>query len=154
LTGDRFLTMAVGTRGGRPRMGRKSLHTPANDDTADSGSETHRSAASVTHRVPGPARDAGLILHAYLPYSYGRGDADRIRGAAPPLVRALHDAPPRVPTAVARGRPRLVSVLAQAATGDRDVLVFAAVDDGRRRYDVRLTVHRGADRWVVTEISG
>jgi hypothetical protein len=47
-----------------------------------------------------------------------------------------------------------MSVLAEAATGDRDVLIVAAVDDGRRRYDVRLTVHHGADRWVVTEISG
>jgi len=34
-------------------MGRKSLHTLGNDDTADSGSETHRSAPCVTHRVPG-----------------------------------------------------------------------------------------------------
>jgi hypothetical protein len=48
----------------------------------------------------------------------------------------------------------LVSVLAQAATGDRDVLIVAAVDDGGRRYEVRLTVHHGAARWVVTEISG
>jgi hypothetical protein len=100
------------------------------------------------------ATAARIFLHAYLPYSYGRVDADRIRGAARPLVRALREAPPRVPAAVARARPRLVSVLAQAAAGDRDVLIAAAVDDGRRRYDVRLTVHHGTDRWVVTEISG
>lgn len=68
-------------------------------------------------------------------------------------MRALQEAPPRVPAAVARARPRLVSVLAQAAGGDRDVLIVAAVDDGRRRYHVRLTAHRGADRWLVTEIS-
>jgi hypothetical protein len=108
--------------------------------------------------APGAGRAAAtaarVFLHAYLPYSYGRVDADRIRGAARPLVRALRDAPPRVPAVVARARPRLVSVLAEAATGDRDVLIVAAVDDGRRRYDVRLTVHHGADRWVVTEISG
>src|SRR3954453_19574911 len=100
------------------------------------------------------ATAARVFLHAYLPYSYGRVDPDRIRGAAPRLVRALHDAPPRVPAAVTRARPRLGSVLAQAATGDGDVLVVAAVDDVRRRYDVRLTVHHGADRWIVTEISG
>lgn len=94
------------------------------------------------------------FLHVYLPYSYGRAGADRIRGAAPALVRALREAPPRVPAAVARARPRLVSVLAEAAMGDRDVVIVAAVDDGPRRYDVRLTVHHGGDRWVVTEISG
>ena len=84
-------------------------------------------------------------------------------GAAVPIGSAAHrrrscaalrEAPPRVPAAVARARPRLVSVLAQAATGDRDVLIVAAVDDGGRRYEVRLTVHHGAARWVVTEISG
>jgi hypothetical protein len=48
----------------------------------------------------------------------------------------------------------LLSVLPEAATGDRDVLIVAAVDDGRRRYDVRLTLHHDAERWLVTEISG
>jgi hypothetical protein len=47
-----------------------------------------------------------------------------------------------------------VSLLAQAGIRIRDVLVVAAVDDGRRRYDVRLTVHHGTDGWDVTEISG
>ena len=108
--------------------------------------------------APGKGRAATaaarVFLHGYLPYSYGRVGADRIRGAAPPVVRALQEAPPRVPAAEARARPRLVSVLAQAASDDRDVLIVAAVDDGRRRYDVRLTVHHGGGRWVVTEISG
>ena len=108
--------------------------------------------------APGKARAATaaarVFLHGYLPYSYGRVRADRIRGAAPALVRALRESPPRVPAAVAKGRPRLVSVLAQAASDDRDVLIVAAVDDGRRRYDVRLTVHDSRGRWVVSEISG
>jgi hypothetical protein len=108
--------------------------------------------------APGDQRAAATVarifLHAYLPYSYGRFAAGRIRGAARPLVRALRAAPPRVPAAVTRARPRLVSLLAQAVTGGRDVLVVAAVDDGRRRYDLRLTLHHGADRWVVTGISG
>src|SRR3954454_13971726 len=94
------------------------------------------------------ATAARVFLHDYLPYSYGRVDADRIRGAAPPLAHALDDAPPRVPAAVARARPRLLSVLPEAATGDRDVLIVAVVDDGQRRYDVRLALHRGARRWV------
>ena len=108
--------------------------------------------------APGKGRAATtaarVFLDGYLPYSYGHVGADQIRGAAPPLVRALQEAPPRVPAAEARARPRLVSVLAQAASDDRDVLIVAAVDDGQRRYDVRLTVHHGGGRWVVTEISG
>jgi hypothetical protein len=76
--------------------------------------------------APGEGRAAAtaarVFVHAYLPYSYGRGGADRIQGAAWQLVRALREAPPRVPAAVARGRPRLVSVLAEAATGDREDL--------------------------------
>jgi hypothetical protein len=100
-------------------------------------------------------RDRCTALPSRVPaLQLGRGGADRIRGAAPPLTRALQDAPPRVPAAVARARPRLVSVLAEASSGDRDVLVVAGVDDGRRRYDVKLMVHHGAGRWVVTEISG
>src|SRR3954454_8923465 len=116
--------------------------------------EPRRAPAVASGAGRAAATAARVFLHAYLPYSYGRVDADRIRGAAPRLVRALHDAPPRAPAAVARARPRLVSVLAQAATGDGDVLIVAAVDDVRRRYDVRLTVHHGADRWIVTEITG
>jgi len=122
--------------------------------TAQREREPELAAAVAAGQGRAAAIAALVFLHSYLPYSYGRVDADRIRGAAPRRVRALHDAPPRVPAAVARARPRLVSVLAQAATGDGDVLVVAAVDDVRRRYDVRLTVHHGADRWIVTEISG
>src|SRR4051812_42917918 len=116
--------------------------------------EPRRAPAVASGAGRAAATAARVFLHAYLPYSYGRVDAARISGAALPFVRVLREAPPRVPAAVARARPRLVSVLAQAATGDRDVLIVAVVDDGRRRYDVRLTVHHGAGRWLVTQISG
>jgi hypothetical protein len=116
--------------------------------------EPRRAPAVASGAGRAAATAARVFLHAYLPYSYGRVDADRIRDAAPPLARALHDAPPRVPAALTRARPRLLSVLPEAATGDRDVLIVAAVDDGRRRYDVRLTLHHDAERWLVTEISG
>src|SRR5262245_1808507 len=52
---------------------------------------------------------ARVFLRGYLPYSYGRVDADRVRGAAPSLVRVLREAPPRVAAGVARSRPRLLS---------------------------------------------
>src|SRR3954454_2263222 len=110
--------------------------------------EPRRAPAVASGAGRAAATAARVFLHAYLPYSYGRVDADRIRGPPPPLARALDDAPPRVPAAVARARPRLLSVLPEAATGDRDVLIVAVVDDGQRRYDVRLALHRGARRWV------
>src|SRR4051794_3945972 len=173
------LALLLGVRGSAP-AGRQSARAPSGPvidrtPTLPTPSRTVQPAPARTvharqtaHRerepglAPAVVPDAGraaattarAFLHGYLPYSYGRAGAGRIRGAAPPLVRALRKAPPRVPAAVARARPRLVTVRAEAATGDRDVLIVAAVDDGQRRYDVRLTVHHDADRWVVAEIRG
>src|SRR4051794_23035306 len=173
------LAVLLGARGSGP-AGRQSAPAPASPviertPTLPTPSRTVQPAPTRTihgrqtaHRerepglapavVPDVGRAASTtaraFLHGYLPYSYGRAGADRIRGAAPPLVNALREAPPRVPPAVVRARPRLVTVRAEAATGDRDVVIVAAVDDGRRRYDVRLTVHHDADRWVVAEIRG
>src|SRR3954452_1919396 len=171
------LALLLGARGSAP-AGRQSAQAPSSPviertPTLPTPSRTvqrdpTRTAPQPAHRerepglAPAVVPDAGrpaattarAFLHGYLPYSYGRAGAVRIRGAAPPLVNALREAPPRVPAAVARARPRLVTARAEAATGDRDVLIVAAVDDGRRRYDVRVTVHHDADRWVVTEIRG
>jgi hypothetical protein len=122
--------------------------------TAHREREPRRAPAVAPGTRRAAATAARVFLRAYLPYSYGHVDADRIRDAAPRLVRALHNAPPRVSTAEARAFPRLRSVLPEAATGDRDVLIVAAVDDGLRRYDVRLTLHHDAHRWLVTGISG
>jgi hypothetical protein len=60
--------------------------------------------------APGSGRAAAnaarVFLHAYLAYSYGRAGADRIRGAAPPLTRALRDLRgPALRTAHAAIRP-------------------------------------------------
>src|SRR3954470_18877949 len=173
------LALLLGARGSAP-AGRQSAQAPSSPviertPTLPTPSRTVQPARTQTvharqtaHRerepglAPAVVPDAGraavttarAFLHGYLPYSYGRARADRIRGAAPPLLNAFREAPPRVPAAVARARPRLVTVRAEAATGDRDVLIVAAVDDGRRRYAVRLTVHHDADGWVVTDIGG
>lgn len=108
--------------------------------------------------APGEARAAAAaaraFLEGYLPYSYGRARARRIRAAATPLLRELEAAPPRVPSGVARARPQLVSLRVEAATGGSDVDVVAVVDDGRRRYRIPLAVRDTDRRWVVTAISG
>jgi hypothetical protein len=115
-------------------------------------------AGSAPAVAPGDARAvaaaARVFLEGYLPYSYGRAQAQRIRVTAIPLLRELEAAPPRVPASVARARPRLVSVRAEAATGGSDVNVVAVVDDGRRRYRIPLAVRNTGRRWVVTAISG
>jgi hypothetical protein len=114
-----------------------------------------RSAPAV---APGDARAATAaaraFLEGYLPYSYGRARAQRIRAAAIPLLRELEASPPRVPASIARARPRLVSVHAEAATGDSGVNVVAVVEDGRRRYRIPLAVRNTGRRWVVTAVSG
>jgi hypothetical protein len=114
-----------------------------------------RSAPAV---APGDARAAAAaaraFLEGYLPYSYGRADAERIRAAAIPLLRELEASPPRVPASVTDARPQLVSVHAEAASGGSDVDVVAVVEDGRRRYRVPLAVRDIGRRWVVTAVSG
>jgi hypothetical protein len=97
---------------------------------------------------------ARTFLGGYLPYSYGQSDARQIRAAARRLLRDLQASPPRVPATVAKARPRLVSVRAQAATGDLDFDVLAVVDDGERRYRIPLAVRHAGRRWVVTAVSG
>jgi hypothetical protein len=59
-----------------------------------------------------------------------------------------------VPARVARARARLISVHAQATTGNGEVRALARVDDGQRRYAVALEVRAAHGHWVVTEISG
>jgi hypothetical protein len=97
---------------------------------------------------------ARSFLDGYLRYSYGRARARRIRSAAATLLRELEGSPARVPEAVARSRPRLISVRAQAATSDLEVLVRAVVDDGQRRYSIPLSVRDRHGRWLVTAVGG
>jgi hypothetical protein len=100
------------------------------------------------------AAAARAFLEGYLPYSYGRADAERVRAAAIPLLRELEGSPPRVPEKVTHARPQLISVHAEAATGGSDVNVVAVVEDGLRRYRIPLAVRNTGRRWVVTAVSG
>src|SRR4051795_38272 len=128
------LALLLGARGSAP-AGRQSalapsspviertptLPTPSRNVQPARGRTVHARQTAHREREPGLAPavvpDAGRaaattargFLHGYLAYSYGRAGAARISGAAPPLVRALREAPPRVPAGVARGRPRLGS---------------------------------------------
>ena len=114
-----------------------------------------RSAPAIAPReAHAAAAAARAFLEGYLPYSYGRADAERIRAASIQLLRELEASPPRVPASVTHARPQLVSVRAEAATGGSDIDAVAVVDDGRRRYRIPLAVRNARGRWLVTAVSG
>jgi hypothetical protein len=116
--------------------------------------ETKNAPAVAPREARAATAAARAFLDGYLSYSYGHAEAGRIRAAAARLLRELETSPPRVPATVARAHPRLISISAQAATGDHGVEVLAVIDDGLRRYGVPLAVDETGGRWVVTAVSG
>ena len=140
---------------GSPPSGSPAPSTTPSPASATRGEAEARNAPAVAPRdARAAAAAARAFLEGYLPYSYGRAQAQRIRAAAIPLVRELEASPPRVPASVARARPQLISVRAEAATGGSDVGVVAVVEDGRRRYRIPLAVRNTGRRWLVTAVSG
>jgi hypothetical protein len=136
----------------------RSSPTPSTSSAPASATRGEREAKNAPAIAPREARvamaAARTFLDGYLPYSYGRADANRIRAAARPLLRELERSPPRVPPTVARARPRPISIRAQAATGDLEVDVLAVVDDGHRRYSIPISARAAGRGWVVTAVSG
>jgi hypothetical protein len=152
---------AVSEPGGTTDPRGSPLPAPPAPSTAPSSTGITRYEADATDApamAPGDTRAAAAaaraFLEGYLPYSYGRADAERIRAAAIPLLRELEASPPRVPASVAHARPQLVSVRAEATTGGSSIDVVAVVEDGRRRYRIPLAVRNTAGRWLVTAVSG
>jgi hypothetical protein len=94
---------------------------------------------------------ARRFLARYLPYTYGRGRADRIPAATPELRAALSRARPRGPARSLRRRPRLELLQSNGVSRERAKLV-ALVRDGRLRYTVRLRLANTAAGWLVTEL--
>jgi len=102
--------------------------------------------------VRAASQTARTFLAGYLPYSYGQGDADEIRGVARQLRAELAQDPPRVPPALAdKARPRVGRLQVSGTDQDR-VILLAQVDDGQSRYAVLLTVQRRDDQWIVTRV--
>lgn len=143
-----------------PRQSSSGAPTPAlPETTAPTGAQRNeREATDAPAIVPRDDRAAAAaarsFLSGYLRYSYGRARARRIRSATASLLRELDGSPPRVPEGVARSHPRLISVRAQVATSDLEILVRAVVDDGPRRYTIPLSVRNRHGRWLVTAVSG
>ena len=131
---------------------------PSTSSSSTGRTQGEREAKSPPAVAPRKARAATAAARAflagYLPYSYGRAQARRIRAAATSLLRALEASPPRVPASVARTRPQLISVRAEAAAGGSNVDVVAVVEDGQRRYRIPLAVRHAGHRWIVTAVRG
>src|SRR3954451_17457422 len=162
----------VGTtaiRTGRPPFEPPATEPPMNDSPSalsrsrspsaagarPGGREAKSPPAGAPYAARRAERAARAFLVDYLPYSYGRARAERIRAAAGRLLRALERTPPRVVrVAVARADPRLISVHADATLEDLAINAVAAVDDGQRRYRVPLELRRTHGRWVVTPVGG
>jgi hypothetical protein len=123
-------------------------------DDERQGSEREERYDPTPADVTAAKRGARRFLTDYLPYTYGRGEAEEIRSAAPALRAELARQPPRVPpTVTRRARPRVTTL--QAETAERDwASVLALVADGRRRYTITLGLEREASEWRVADISG
>jgi hypothetical protein len=116
-------------------------------------SERGRLTAADRRAVREAERAARSFLAGYLPYSYGRQDARRIRSVTPSLRSALIRQAPRVPPALAeKARPRLKD-LDVSGIADRDrVILLAHIDDGQSRYAALLTVQRRGSQWAVSQV--
>ena len=94
-------------------------------------------------------RAARRFLVGYLAFTYGTGQAARIRSATSELRAELARHRPRVPASERRRRPRLVLLQSNGVSRERADLV-ALVRDGKRRYSVRLQLSNTASGWLVT----
>ena len=127
--------------------------TPAVRAPAAPSEEGTRTAGRSASRadVAASKRAARRFLAGYLPYTYGRARAARIRAATDELRRRLAAQRPRVPPRERRRRPRLV-LLQSDSVGHRHAELVALVDDGARRYTVALELERTAAGWHVTGV--
>ncbi len=115
------------------------------------GSELLTGAPAQTVRAAIPV--ARRFLAGYLPYSYARGSAAAIHGAAPALRAELASKPARIPPGIrARFKPRLLSVTV-SGTYNTDAFVLATVDDGTERYGLTLRLHPTGKSYVVDQVT-
>ena len=93
------------------------------------------------------------FLRSYVPFLYGRGRADELKGASRELRRTLRRARVRVPPARAARTPRIVR-LQSAEQSSATVVVTVIVDDGDlATYPVTALVERRAGSWQVIRLA-
>jgi hypothetical protein len=122
------------------------------DDEGTESSEVGRLSPTQRRARREASKAARRFLSGYLPYSYGRRAAAKIRSVSPQLKRELARQAPRVPPALAaKARPRLQGLELSGIAGRR-VILLARIDDGQSRYVALLTVQRTGQRWAVTQV--
>lgn len=95
-------------------------------------------------------RPAKVFLRGYLPYSYGRGRASRIRRAHPELLVELKRNPPRpVPGLETEAEPQLRRWVSAGVVEDGRVVLAAQITDGSA---LMLTLEPRGRSWVVREV--
>lgn len=124
-----------------------ALPVPSEEGPGARGAQPSRT------QVTAAKRNARRFLDGYLPYNYGRGGAREIEAATVELRRALAADRPRVPATERRRRARIETLQVDGAS-PRRAGVLALVDDGRRRYSVRLQLARYGSNWKVTSVGG
>jgi hypothetical protein len=129
-----------------------ALTRPASARAAEpSGEGTRTPIAASQADVAASKHAARRFLARYLPYTYGRGRARRIRPATPALRHRLVAQRPRVPARERRRSPRLV-LLQSDTVGHHHAELVALVSDGRRRYTVGLELARTGTGWQVARV--
>ena len=98
-------------------------------------------------------RAARRFLAGYLAFTYGTGQAARIRSATSELRAELARHRPRIPASERHRRPRLVLLQSNGVSRERADLV-ALVGDGTRRYSVQLKLANTPTGWLVTGLGG
>ena len=101
-------------------------------------------------------RTAWEFAQAFVLYEVGRADdaaEDFARLATPPLVKALAESPPRLPDDVKVPKARVLNVVPGEADGKR-IEVSVSLVRLQAVSELRLTLKRSGDGWLVTEVRG
>ncbi len=97
-------------------------------------------------------RQARRLLTGYLPYLYGQGPANAIRGSAAALRRQLETARLRVSPAARKRRPRVVHMSAEPLGRGRWHVVATIADGGVAQYPIELLLTTGDGAVRVAEV--
>lgn len=124
-----------------------ALPVPSEEGEREEGAEPSRA------QLAAAKRSARRFLDGYLAYTYGRADPRGIEAATAELRRALAADRPRVPATERRRRAEVETLQVDGANARR-AGVLALVDDGRRRYSVRVQLARHGSEWRVTGVGG
>lgn len=122
-----------------------ALPIPAEEQTTPDAEQPSRAQIEAAREV------ASRFLAAYLPYSYGRGDAADVPLTTGELGRALREGRPRRFAAPRRRRPRVETLQVNGVEPGR-LGFLALVDDGRRTYTVKLGLALSDRGWKVTGV--